>query len=140
MQNAIAIYAPKSLMKGGQLETLASENGVQIRFLALGGYLPGDLEAIRSKALGSAFLLVGAFESDLQVLAQFDESVSRADRKSIAALLNGGELPWIELYSSRFDYGKATKSKSDREAVDGSVKKDQVALLKGAKSRYILYN
>jgi hypothetical protein len=147
VRNALAVYTSKPSLKGGTLIELAGERGVQIRFMALGGYTlgEGDLAEIRGKALAVArrgvYLLIGAFEENAAALAEFDAAVANVDRKKVAALLNEGKLPWSELYVSRFNYEKTVKSKpADKPGIDGSVPKGDLPALKAAKTRYIIYN
>lgn len=145
MQNALAVYTSKPSLNGRKLADVAQEHGIQIRFMALGGYIPGDPAAIQKKALaavnGGALLLVGAFEGDAATLAEFDQLVALGDRTPIAALLNGGRLPWCELYTKRFNYEQmVAKAPKDKAKIDGSVPKGQLPALKASKTRYILYN
>lgn len=145
MQNALAVYTSKPSLKGRRLAEIAQQAGVQIRFLALGGYIPSNADEIQDKALtagnGGARLVVGAFESDSKTLAEFDGLIQCADQLAIAAILKGAKLPWCELYTCKFSYEDAVKKKpKDKPKLDGSVPKNQLPRLKAAKTRYIIYN
>lgn len=145
MKNAFAVYSSKSSLNGRGLANLVQARGIQLRFMAMGGYIPSDSAEIQRKALatvnGGALLIVGAFESDTEALAEFDTFVGLGDRPAIATVLNGGKLPLCEFYTSRFNYEKTIKAKpKDKPKIDGSVPKDQLPVLKAAKTRYIIYN
>lgn len=145
MQNALAVYTSKPSFKGRDLANLMQARGIQLRFMAMGGHLPSDPSEIQKKALanvnGGALLIVGAFGSDTEELAEFDAFVGLGDREPIATMLNGGRLPWCEFHTSRFNYEKTIKAKpKDKPKIDGSVPEDQLPMLKAAKIRYIIYN
>ena len=145
MQNALAVYTPKSSVNGRKLAEFALADGIQLRFMALGGYLPSNLTEIRTKALatvnGGALLIIGTIDDSGKFIAEFDKLVEMGDRLPIAKMLNDGKLPWCELYTSRFDYEKALKAKpKDKPAIDGSVPKPQLSVLKAATTPYIIYN
>lgn len=145
MKNALAVYSSKSAVKGKKLVELAEAEGLQIRFLALGGYLPGEPEAILKKSLtstqGGGHLIVGAWEDDAKSLAEYDKHIAKNDRLAISNMLNGGELPFCELYSAKFDYEKTIKQLPKSKAgIDGSVSKQELPTLKSAKTRQIIYN
>ena len=110
MKNALAVYTSKSALNGRKLANLVQDRGIQVRFMAMGGYILSNPAEIQKKALttvyGGSLLIVGAFESDTETLAQFDTLVALGDRSPIATMLNGGKLPWCELYTSRFNYEK----------------------------------
>ena len=56
-------------------------------------------------------------------------------------MLNGGKLPWCELYTSRFDYEQTVNARpKDKPRIDDSVPKNQLSIVKVAKTRYIFYN
>jgi hypothetical protein len=145
MNNALAVYTPQSSLSGQKLAGVAREEGLAVRYLAGGGYIPGNADEIQKKALatvnGGALLIVGAFESDGEALARFDALIANGDRAAIAGLLNDGALPWCELYTGRFSYEKEIKKKpADKSKIDKSVARDQLAALKAARTRYIIYN
>ena len=145
MQNALAVYTSKRSLNGGKLIRLASEHGIPLRFMALGGYILGSTADVQGTALttlsGGAVLLIGAFEADLDKLSEFDKLIEQGDRQPIAMMLNGGELPWCEHYSGSFDYDKTIERKpKDKSQIDGSVPKNQLPSLKCSKTRYIIYN
>jgi len=145
MKNALAVYTSKSSLKGPKLVSLAETYGIQLRFMALGGCIPGNPSEIQTKSLalayGGALLIIGAFESDSETLAQFDQLIELGDKAPITTMLNGGKLPWCELYTSRFNYEKTIKAKpKDKDKIDGSVQKEQLPALQTAKTRYIIYN
>jgi hypothetical protein len=145
MQNALAVYTRKPSLNGRQLAEIAREHDIQLRFMALGGYIHSDPAEVQDKALASgsrgALLLIGAFESDSEMLAQFDRLIVLGDREPIATMLNSGKLPWCELYVGRFNYEKLVKRKpKDKPKIDGSVSKSQLTSLKASKTRYIIYN
>jgi hypothetical protein len=145
MKNALAVYTSKPSLSGGRLADLALADGIQLRFMALGGYLPRNAAEIQKKALsavnGGALLIVGTIDDAGASLDEFDNLVEMGDRVPIAQMLNGGKLPWCELYTSRFDYEKAIKAKPQNKAkIDGSVPKVQLSVLKGTKTRYVIYN
>lgn len=145
MKNALAVYTPKSPLNGRKLADHAQKHGITLRFMALGGFIPGNAIEIQNKALaavnGGALLLVGAFESDAATLAEFDELIERGNRPSIAAMLEDAKLPWCELYTGRFDYEKTIKTQpKDKHKIDGSVPPNRLLALKAAKTRYIIYN
>lgn len=145
MQNALAVYTSKSSLNGRDLANLVLGCGIQLRFLAMGGYIPDDPAEIQKKALtavyGGTLLIVGGFDSDAEALAEFDSFVALGDRSPIATMLNVGKLPWCELSTSRFNYEKTIKAKPrDKPKIDGSVPQEQLPVLKAAKTRYIVYN
>ena len=145
MKNALAVYTPKSCVKGSQLVDLALGDGIQIRFMAMGGYILGDPVEVQKKSLtavyGGAILIVGDIDGATESIAEFDKLVEFGARIPIAEILSGGKLPWCELYSSRFDYEKAVKAKpKDKPRIDGSVPAAQLSIVKSAKTRYIFYN
>lgn len=145
MKNALAVYTSKPSLNGHHLADLAQARGIQLRFMAMGGYMPSDPAEVQKKALatvnGGGLLIVGAFESDTEALAEFDIFVGLGDRAAIASMLNGGKLPWCEFYTSRFNYEKTVKVKpKDKPRIDSSVPRNQLPVLKAAKTRYIIYN
>lgn len=145
MKNALAVYTSKSSLTGRKLADLALAAGIQLRFMAMGGYIPSNAAEIQKKSLttvnGGAVLIVAVIDDAGESIAEFDNLVEMGDRLPIAAMLNGGKLPWCELYTSRFDYDKTVKAKpKDKLKIDGSVPKDRLSLVKGAKTRYIIYN
>lgn len=145
MQNALAVYTAKRSFNGARFTQVAADVGIDLRFMAMGGYIPSNPEAIQKKALtivnGGALLMVGALEEDHDLLAEFDELIQKGDREPIAQLLKAGKLPWCELYTGRFNYEKVIKEKPrDKPSIDGSVPKDQLSALRAAKTRYIIYN
>jgi hypothetical protein len=145
MKNALAVYTPGSSFSGQKLAGVAREQGIAIRSLAGGGYIPGNADEIQKKALatvnGGGLLIVGAFESDGEALARFDGLVANGDRAAIAALLKDGALSWCELYTRRFSYEKEIKRKpADKSKIDGSVARDELGAVKAARTRYIIYN
>lgn len=145
MKNALAVYTSKPSLNGRKLADLALAAGMQLRFMAMGGYIPSNAAEIQTKSLttvnGGALLIVGTVDDAGESIAEFDNLVEMGDRLPIAEMLNGGKLPWCELYTSRFDYEKAVKAKpKDKPKIDGSVDKAQLSLVKGAKTRYIIYN
>ncbi|MCA8986549.1 MAG: hypothetical protein KDA78_02850 [Planctomycetaceae bacterium] len=74
-------------------------------------------------------------------MAEFDRLVEKGDRIPLAEMLNGGKLPWCELYTARIDYEKTVKvCPRDKPGIDGSVPKSQLSVLKNACTRYIIYN
>ena len=145
MKNALAVYAPGSSLSGQKLAGLAQEQGLTVRYLAMGGYIPGNADEMQKKALatvnGGAVLVVGAFESDGDALARFGELIANGDRAAIAALLKDAALPWCELHAARFSYEKEIRKKpADKSKIDGSVARNELAAVKAAKTRYIIYN
>jgi len=145
MKNAFAVYSSKPALKGKKLTEVAEADGLQIRFLAMGGYIPSNPEETLNKSLaatkGGGHLIVGAWEEDQAVLAEFDEHIQNNDRLPIAEILSGGTLPFCELYTSRFNYEKEIKSFPKAKAgIDGSVAKQELPALKSSKTRYIIYN
>lgn len=145
MQNALAVYGPKTAISGSKLTDLAAASDIAVRFMAMGGYIPSNPAEIQKKSLasvnGGGLLLVGGFASDAPALAKFDQLIQLGDRLPIAELLNGGQLPWCELLTKSFNYEKEIgASPKLKEKIDGSVTKDQLVAVKQAKSRYILYN
>lgn len=145
MKNALAVYTRRPSLNGRKLAAIAREHGITVRFLAMGGYIPGNTDEIQKDALttvnGGALLILGALESDATTLVRFDELIAKRDRAAIATMLKDAELPWCELYTGRFSYEKTIKSKpADKSRIDGSIAKDELAAVKSAKSRYIIYN
>jgi hypothetical protein len=113
--------------------------------MAMGGYIPSNLAEIQKKALttvnGGALLVIGTIDDAGMSIAEFDKLIEMGDRLPIAQMLNGGKLPWCELYTSRFNYEKTVKAKpKDKPKIDGSVPKAQLSVLKGAKTRHVIYN
>jgi len=90
---------------------------------------------------GGAILVIGASESESATLGHFDALIERADRIAIATMLKEAVLPWCELYTTRFSYEKAIRAKpADKQSIDGSVVRGELAGLKASKTRYIIYN
>ena len=142
MKAALAVYTRRPSLNGRKLVEIAREHGITIRFLAMGGYTPKNLDEIQKKALatvnGGALLIVGAFESDATTLVRFDDLIATGDRAAITTILKDAELPWCELYTGVFNYEKAIKTKPTNKAkIDGSIAKDELTAVKTAKSRYI---
>lgn len=145
MKNALAVYTSKPSLNGGKLAKLAQDHGIHLRFMAMGGYIPSNFAEIQKKALttvnGGALLIVGSIDDGGELIAEFDQFLAASDRRPIAEMLNGGKLPWCELYTSRFNYEQTVKTKpKDKPKIDGSVPKDQLSMIKDAKTRYIIYN
>jgi hypothetical protein len=145
MKNALAVYTSKSSLNGRKLMDLALTAGIQLRLMALGGYIPSNSAEIANQALttvnGGALLIVGAIDDTGESIAEFDKLVEIGDSLPIAQMLNGGKLPWCELYTSRFDYETTVRTKpKDKPKIDDSVPKTQLSVLKGAKTQYIIYN
>ena len=145
MQNCLAVYTVKRAITGGRLAEIAQSVGIDLRFMALGGQIASNTEAIRGKALpdvnGGALLIVGGFEEDQENLIDFDTRLSQGDQPALARKLNGGLLPWCELYSNKFNYEKACLQDQTAQAkLDASVTKKQLTVLKAAKIRYLIYN
>ena len=132
-------------MSGGIVVDLASASGLQLRFLAMGGYLPANAGEIRSKSLATvnagSLLVVGAFGSEADMLLAFDSLAAAGDRMGIAAMLNSFELSWVELYTQKFDYEKWTKARpKDKQSIDCSVPEERLVEVKAAKTRYLIHN
>lgn len=145
MKNALAVYTPKPSLNGRKLVDFALSAGIQLRLMALGGYIPSNAAEIQAKSLttvnGGALLIVGAVDGAEDTFAEYDIFVEMGNRLPITEMLEGGKLPWCELYTSRFDYEKTVKAKpKDKPKIDGSVPKAQLSLIKSAKTRYIIYN
>jgi len=145
MQNCLAVYTAKRAITGRKLAEIARSVGIDLRFMALGGQITSNTEAILGKALtdvnGGGLLIVGGFEVDQENLIDFDTRLSQGDQPALARKLNGGLLPWCELYSNKFDYEKACQRDAKAKAkLDGSVTKKQLPALKAAKHRYLIYN
>lgn len=144
MKNALAVYTPGLPLSGQKLARIARDQGITVRYLAMGGY-PGNADEIQKKGLatvnGGALLIVGAFESDTEALVGFDALIANGDRAAIATLLNDGVIRWCELYTGRFDYEKTVKRKpADQAKIDGSVDKVDLSSVKSARTRYMIYN
>ncbi|QDT54402.1 hypothetical protein Pan44_24350 [Caulifigura coniformis] len=143
MKNTIAVYSSKPAVKGADFIEKAREVGVELRFLALGGFIPHDPELGKRlhEVRGGASLLVGAFETDASILAEFDKLVADGERESVVTLLNAGQLPWCELYVGKFDYEATVKKKpKDKAGIDESVSARDLPALKAARTRYIVDN
>lgn len=145
MKNALAVYSGARAVNGQKLFEIALDGGMQIRFLAGGGYIPSNPEEIASKALsgvnGGFLLLVGGIDAKTDGLAEFDAWVASGDRKSITAMLSEGKVPWCEFYTGTFDYEKAiARDPKEKPKLDGAVASQQLSALKKAKTRYIIYN
>ncbi|HAH43876.1 MAG TPA: hypothetical protein DCM07_03295, partial [Planctomycetaceae bacterium] len=82
MQNCLAVYTAKRAITGRKLAEIARSVGIDLRFMALGGQITGNTEAILSKALtgvnGGGLLIVGGFEEDQENLIDFDTRLSQA--------------------------------------------------------------
>ncbi|MEZ6126584.1 MAG: hypothetical protein R3C49_25965 [Planctomycetaceae bacterium] len=145
MKNALAVYCSRSPMNGRRLVDFARKNGLHLRIMLLGGYLPADPVQIQKKSLatvnGGGLLITGVGDDAAPSLADFDRLVELADRQAIAELLNDGRPPWCELYTSGFNYEKTVETKPrDQPGIDGSFQADELPILKAAKTRYIIYN
>lgn len=145
MQNCLAVYTAKRAINGRKLAEIARSVGIDLRFLALGGQIASNTSEILGKALtgvyGGGLLIVGGFEKDQELLIDFDTRLSQGDQPALARQLNGGLLPWCELYSGKFNYETACQRDAKAKAkLDGSVIKSQLPALKAAKNRYLIYN
>lgn len=145
MQNCLAVYTAKRAINGQKLSDIARSAGIDLRFLALGGQIASNTAEILSKSLtsvnGGGLLIVGGFEEDQENLIDFDTRISQGDQPALARKLNGGLLPWCELYSGKFTYEVACqRDKKAKAKLDGSVSKQQLPALKAAKNRYLIYN
>jgi len=145
MRNVLAVYSPKAPLTGQKLARIAEQDGLQVRYLALGAYIASDATRMQSASLtsvyGGARMIVGAFQDDLEKLAELDAMFALGDRTRIAAMLKDGKLPWCELYVQRFNYKKwIQRSPRDKEKIDGSVPEHQLAALTAARTRYIIDN
>ncbi len=144
MADAFAVYSTKPSVTGKQLAAAATDDGIQLRFLSLGGGIPADPSSFQRSlrlAGSGALLLVGAFESDRQALKEFDHLVETRDRTSLAKMLNAGQLPWVELMTSAFNYETHLKKfPKDKATLDKAVSSAELADLKLSKIRYIVFN
>ena len=107
MANALAVYSIKPAVSGKQFATAAIDDGIQLRFLAMGGLIPSDPRSFQRSlrlAGSGAVLVVGAFATDHDALVEFDEFVATRNRVSLSRHLNNGQLPWVELLTSEFKY------------------------------------
>jgi hypothetical protein len=91
--------------------------------------------------LNCSLLVVGVGHCGDKMREQFDGYVAVRDNQQIQKTLNGYQLPWFELYSSRFRYEKDVVRKPKRESqmIDKYSPK-QLKAVKAAKTRYIFYN
>lgn len=143
MSKSLAVYSDKPIVTWGKLASLALESGLSLRYLYLGGSLPHDLEQLLSNKSSSseAVLTVGADTEHTEALAEYDRLFARRDQKSIAAMLNGGKLPWCELYNSKFNYVQHLKIfPKDKASLDQLVPESAQPALQAAKRRYIVHN
>jgi len=96
MQNCLAVYTAKRAITGRKLAEIARSVGIDLRFMALGGQITSNTEAILGKALtdvnGGGLLIVGGFEVDQENLIDFDTRLSQGDQPALARKLNGGLL------------------------------------------------
>jgi len=149
MKNAIAVYAPSGLINGSKFVKIAGDAGIEVRFLALGGYIPGDPAEILKKPVasthGGALLLTGSLEPGDEALATLDRCVSAGDREAIVEMLRGDKLAWCEFYARRFDYDKAVKPRNKIKGVrqsspERSLETLNIPQLNSSKSLYIFHN
>jgi hypothetical protein len=144
MQHVLVVYSPSRIVTGQKLSDIAKDAGIQLRFMALGGYISTEPE-MYSKPLTDNYrgarTIVGGFEEDAKALAEFDGFVERHARDPIAAMLNGGRLPWCEFRCGQISYQKAiAEEPKDKAKFDGSVPKQLLSALKSARTRYIIEN
>ncbi len=144
LANALAVYSIKPAVSGKQLVTAAIGDGIRLRFLVMGGLIPSDpgpfQRSLRLAGSGAA-LVVGAFATDHDALIQFDEFVASRNRVSLSQLLNNGQLPWVELLTSEFNYEKHLKRfPKDKAKLDASVLLGDLPRLTASKIRYIVFN
>lgn len=144
MANALAVYSIKPAVSGKQFASTAIEDGIQLRFLAIGGVIPSDpgsfQRSLRLAGSGAA-LVVGAFATDQDALVEFDEFVATRNRVSLSKHLNNGQLPWVELLTSEFKYEKHLKKfPKDLAKLDSSVPTGDLPHLRASKTRYIVFN
>ncbi len=143
MQHTLAVYTSKPSLSGRKLADVAKAQGVLLRYLALDIYIPSlDMQdAALSSVYGGARIVVGAFDSDSESLAQFDQLVGLGDRKPIVDMLSAGKLRWCELYAQRFSYDAWIKRvPQDRAKIDDSVPPHLLPIVKTSKVRYIVDN
>ncbi len=144
MVNALAVYSNKTAVSGKQFASAAIDDGIQLRFLAMGGVIPSDpgsfQRSLRLAGSGAA-LVVGAFATDHDALVEFDEFVATRNREALSKHLNGGQLPWVELLTSEFNYETHLKKfPKDKATLDSSVPPGDLPHLKASKTRYIVFN
>lgn len=139
-----AVYSPKPPITGKKLVEAAAAHDLTLRLLLIGGGIPSDPAALLKNlksANAGALLIAGAGLNDRDALKTLDRFIRDNDRKSMAGLLNAFQLPWIELYSSDFQYEKHLKLfPRDQENLDKAVSAEQQPFLKLARSRYIVNN
>ncbi len=144
MANALAVYSIKPAVSGKQIASASIDDGIQLRFLAMGGVIPSDpgsfQRSLRLAGSGAA-LVVGAFAMDQDALVQFDEFVVTRNRVSLSQLLNNGQLPWVELLTSEFNYERHLKRfPKDKAKLNASVLLGDLPRLTVSKTRYIVFN
>lgn len=146
MTNAKAVYSSKRSVTAGKLASLASECGMSLRYLQLGGYtFSRYANEVPNKgltdSLNKALLVVGATTDDSDVLSELDEAIATRDHQWIGDLLNSFQLPWIELYSSPFDYHETMASNPKLEqSISASLQGHELIRVIDARTRHIIYN
>ena len=144
MTNALAVYSLKPAVSGKQFAIAAVDDGIQLRFLAMGGVIPSDPRSFQRSlrlAGSGAVLVVGAFATDHDVLVKYDEFVATRDRVSLAKHLNDAQLPWVELLTSEFRYETHLRTfPKDKATLDRSVPPNDLPHLRASKIRYIVFN
>lgn len=146
MSKAKAVYTDKRAITAGKLAALAKEAGIELRYLQLGGYtFFRYADQVPKKGLTSPLnknlLVVGARDGESNALAELDAAISIRDHQRIGNLLNSFVLPWVELYSSRFDYKKDVAANPARaEKRFSSLQPQQLQRIEKATVRYIAYN
>ena len=144
LRNALAVYSRKAAITGKRFATSAIGDGIQLRFLALGGLIPSDhgsfQKSLRLAGSGAA-LVVGAFDLDHDALVELDQFIETRNRVLLSRHLNSGRLPWVELLTSAFTYETHLKRfPKDKTILESSVPSADLPHLKASKTRYIVFN
>lgn len=146
MKNAQAVYTSKRSITAGKLSDIAAGAGLTLRYLQLGGYAFSRYhDKVPKKGLtnplNKSLLVVGAREGDRETLERFDGYLADRDNRQMQEMLNAFQLPWVELYSSRFCYDKEVAGDEKHEAkMIAKVPAEKLKDVKAAKTRYIIYN
>ena len=146
MKNARAVYSAKRSITAGSLCSIAGGIGLHLRYLQLGGYVSFRYQdQIPKKGLTNplnrSLLVVGAHEGESDALEELDTHMSSRNNHAIHKMLNAFALPWIEMYSSTFNYEKDISRTSKLEAkMVAAIPSKTLKHIKSAKTRYLLYN
>lgn len=141
MKNLYAVYSKRPVITTQKLVSAARKKGLELRFMGLGGimfYTEGVATDFFKNHLVDQVLLVGAFESDQEALARFDNAAKKGESEVARVLLHTDELAWCELYAVGFHY--ASKDEATQRLIDSWTVDDDHPFVKLSSTRYLIDN